>query len=75
MRHRRQRYTPPSLALVPILVILILAVVAEVGEALEHGRGGTGVERRVHNQTRRRAMEGKKRQFNLISELECESRV
>ncbi|OWZ78082.1 hypothetical protein C365_02873 [Cryptococcus neoformans Bt85] len=70
MRHRRQRYTPPSLALVPVLVLLIFAVVAEVGEALEHGRGGTGVERRVHNQTRRRAMEGKKRQFNLISELE-----
>nr|KIR86097.1 hypothetical protein I308_03630 [Cryptococcus tetragattii IND107] len=68
MRHRRQRYAPPSLALV--LVVLILVIVAEVGEALEHGRGGTGVERRVHNQTRRRAIGGKKRQFNLISELE-----
>lgn len=72
MRHRRQRYAPPSLALVPVLVVLILVIVAEVGEALEHGRGGTGVERRVHNQTRRRAIGGKKRQFNLISELECE---
>nr|ODO01125.1 hypothetical protein L204_01852 [Cryptococcus depauperatus CBS 7855] len=71
MRHRRQRYMAPSVALVPLFVLIVFAAVAQVGQALEHG---TGLERRLNNQARKRWVD-RKRQLDLQLGPELSSSV
>ncbi|WVO15873.1 hypothetical protein L204_103537 [Cryptococcus depauperatus] len=61
----------PSVALVPLFVLIVFAAVAQVGQALEHG---TGLERRLNNQARKRWVD-RKRQLDLQLGPELSSSV